>query len=565
MKKVLLLSLSSIVAASAVAYDGGKVFTDAYFQCVSPNGQYVVGDRLGNLSIYDRSLQDPITFLADDDNEYITGLGNSVSNTGIVLCNKNTTVEKPTYWYDGEWYEVSVPEGGYFGAQLHGITPDASRIVGCVDASGLPGTTYTSMQSPAYWDRQEDGSYGEYHLLPCPTKDFAGHEPQYITATYVSENGKVVAGQVFDRTGMYIQPIIYTQDDNGEWSYNMPLAAFYDITMCPEEPGEEPDRPSAKKMLTEEQMAQYNAAVDAWKAEGGSNATKPQYADFLTEEQAAELETAMADYEAAYAIWEEQMLAYNEFWDYLPRFAPNDIRMSPDGTVISTNNEMMINRWYSTYIPTVIDTATGELNTIYFEEQGEEPLIITQIIDANTYIAFNTIQAIKPSGFVINKGQYGEMSLTNIYDYLCNTTPEVKTWAEENLRHEVSTWDDELDQEVTGYEVYTGMTVTSADMSVIAISTSSEYWEDIPTPYAYVIDLNAESGVTNITVNNSKLGFDTTGNLTLGDDVTSAQVYDLSGRLVLSEGENASQLASGLYIIRALRNDGTTVAAKVRK
>lgn len=421
------------------------------------------------------------------------------------------------------------------------------------------------MQSPAYWDLQDDGSYGEYHLLPCPTKDFAGREPQYITATYVSDNGKVVAGQVFDRTGMYIQPIIYTQGENGEWSYKLPLAPYYDITLCPEQPGEEPEMPSAKNMLTDEQKAQYDADVATWKAEGGSNATKPKYADYLTEEQAAELETAMATYEDEYAVWEEQMLAYNEFWESLPRFAPNDIRMSPDGTVISTNNEQMINRWFSIYMPTVIDIATGELNVLYFEEQGEDPLIITQIIDANTYIAFNTLQALKPSGFVITTGDYGEMALTNIYDYLCNTTPEVKTWAEENLRHETTIWDDDADTEVSSYEVYTGMTIASADMSVFAISTSSEYWEDRVTPYSYVIDLNPESGVNNITVANTKLGFDATGNLNLGDDVTSAQVYDLSGRLVLSEGENASKLASGLYIIRALRNDGTTVAAKVRK
>lgn len=564
MKKVVLLSLSSLLVASAAAYDGGKVFTDTYFQSISPNGQYIVGDRLGSAFIYDRSLNTPITLLADDDHEYTTGLGNSVSNTRVVLCQEISS-SVPTYWYDGDFYEVSAPEDGYFGAQLHGITPDGSRIVGCVDASGIPGTTYTAMQSPAYWDLQDDGSYGEYHLLPCPTKDFAGREPQYITATYVSDNGKVVAGQVFDRTGMYIQPIIYTQGENGEWSYKLPLAPYYDITLCPEQPGEEPEMPSAKNMLTDEQKAQYDADVATWKAEGGSNATKPKYADYLTEEQAAELETAMATYEDEYAVWEEQMLAYNEFWESLPRFAPNDIRMSPDGTVISTNNEQMINRWFSIYMPTVIDIATGELNVLYFEEQGEDPLIITQIIDANTYIAFNTLQALKPSGFVITTGDYGEMALTNIYDYLCNTTPEVKTWAEENLRHETTIWDDDADTEVSSYEVYTGMTIASADMSVFAISTSSEYWEDRVTPYSYVIDLNPESGVNNITVANTKLGFDATGNLNLGDDVTSAQVYDLSGRLVLSEGENASKLASGLYIIRALRNDGTTVAAKVRK
>lgn len=559
MKKVLLLCLSSLAVASAAAYDGAKTFAEAYAQCASPNGQYFVGDQLGTLTIYDRTKDAPVILEYNDDYEYVTGLGNCVSNTGIVLCNQNPTVEKPTYWYNGEWFEVSVPEGGWFGAQLHGITPDGKRIVGTVDISGQPDATTSALQVPAYWDVNEDGSYGEYNLLPVPAKDFTGRDPQYITATYVSENGKVVAGQIVDRTGLYIQPIVYTQDDNGDWSYSLPLANIFDASKSPEYPGDEPEEPTAKSMLSEDQLAQYKADYEAWKQAGGSYADKPQYEDYLTDEQKEELEAAMEVYYADYDVWAEEMAAYNEFWESLPMFMFNDIRMSPDGSVITSTAQVMASRWSITYVPYVINLATNEVSQLSFEGNNE-PLVVTQIIDANTFLAFNTLQSEIPKGFVIKDGQ-----LIDIYDFICEASEEVKEWADENLLHTYELWDEETDDVYPVDISYSGMVVASQDLSVVSICTNSKYWGEGYTQYLHVIDLNATNGVTDVAVRDSKIGFDASGNLSLSDDIAGAQVYDLSGRLVVAEGDSASKLASGLYIVRARRIDGSAVAAKVRK
>lgn len=558
MKKILLLCLSSLAVASAAAFDGVKTFTGAYVQCASPNGQYFVGDQSGTLTIYDRSKDAPVILNYDDDHEYITGLGNCVSNTGIVLCNQNPTVEKPTYWYNGEWFEVSAPEGGYFGAQLHGITPDGKRIVGCVDASGLPDVANLAMQLPAYWDVNEDGSYGEYNLLPCPDKDFTGHDPQYITATYVSENGKVVAGQIINYNGMYIQPIVYTQDENGDWSYNLPLADIFDISKCPELP-DEPEMPTAKSMLTDEQNAQYKTDYDAWKAAGGSSADKPKYEDYLTDEQKAELQAAMEVYDEEYATWEEAMTEYNAFWESLPKFAMNDIRMSPDGSVITTTAQIMAGRWSFSFIPYAINLTTNEVSQLTFEGNNE-PLVVTQIIDANTFLAFNSLQSETPKGFVIKDGE-----LTDIYDFICAASPAAKEWAEETLLHHTEIWDEETEDLVPVDISYSGMVVASQDLSVVSICTNSRYWGDGYTQYLYVVDLNATDGVSDVVVRDTKIGFDASGNLSLSEDIAGAQVYDLSGRLVVAEGDSTSKLASGLYIVRARRVDGSAVAAKVRK
>ncbi len=233
MKKSLLLSLSGLATLSALAYTGAGVYTDASFQFVSPNGQYLVGDYFGNLTIYDRSKDAPLYLEMDEDTEYVTGLGNRVSDTGVILCATSLTPEKPTYYYNGEWYELTAPEDGWSGAFLHGITPDATRIVGCVDASGL-GDDYPMFQTPAYWDLQENGEYGEYQILPFPKSDLLGGTPQYVTATYVSDNGKVVAGQIVDSSGWFCQPIVYTQTEDGSWSYNLPLEQYFNTSDMPD-------------------------------------------------------------------------------------------------------------------------------------------------------------------------------------------------------------------------------------------------------------------------------------------------------------------------------------------
>lgn len=562
MKKTLLLSFSGLLAVSALAESGNKVFTEASFQCMSPNGRYIVGDRLGALSFYDRETN-KLEILSSDDYEYeyVTGLGNRVSNDGIVLCNQQQITDAPTYYYNGQWYKVDAPKDTYYGSQLHGITPDGSRIVGSIDATNLPDGNYMSMQTPAYWDRQDDGSYGEYHILPYPEKDFTGRYPQYVTATCVSDDGKVVAGQVVDRTGMYIQPIVYTQADNGEWSYTLPLESVFDASAAPEQPGDEPEQPTAKGMFTAEQLAQYNADMQTWRDNGSVRDDKPKAEDYLTEEQVAELAAATEKYEEEYAAWEEKMYAYNDFWDNLPRYAVNDIRMSPDGKVITTNKEVAYSRWESTYIPNVINLETGDVTSLEFDNV-KDALIVTQVINENTFLAFNTLMALTPKGYVIKDGV-----CTDLYDYLCATSSATKEWAEEVLRHEYSDYDEELDDYVTMYNTCTGLPCASADMTVFAFGTTSDYWgTPARTPYAYVVDLSTESGLSKVSVTaDSKLGFDANGNIVLGDDLRSAQVYDLSGRLVVADGESASSLSSGIYIIRALRNDGSTVAAKVRK
>lgn len=554
MKKILLLGLSGLATLSAVAYSGAGVYPDATFSYVSPNGQYVVGDYYGTLTIFDRNTDAPVIIEADDDYEYITGSGNRVSDNGIILCNRNPTSMKPTYYYDGTWYELSAPEGGWSGAQLHGITPDGSRIVGCVDASRLESGEYLSWQSPAYWDLQEDGTYGEYQILPCPKYDLFGDAPQYITATYVSDNGKIVAGQIIDRTGMCIQPIVYTQDADGNWSYNLPLGSYFDVSEMPEKPGEEPELLTAQGLLTKEQLDEYNADLADWK-ESGNQGTKPAYRDYLNDDQKAMLEAS----EAEYAVWEEAQLAYEDFKYNLPRFAMNDIRMSPNGMYITTNMEYAVSRFEIIYTPVIVNIETGDLEMVVTDNE-ECGLIATQVFDDGSILAFNTMNALVPAGYYCKNEQ-----CTPIYDYICNAAPEAKTWAEENLKHDIVDYDPELDEDVTKSIICTGLTVASADMSVIAVSANSEYWGQKRSQYGYLVDLSEQSGVDAIAVSESNIGFDANCALILGEDVVAVKVYDLSGRLLATDVETASNLSTGLYIVNAVYADGSVSTAKVCK
>ena len=75
---------------------------------------------------------------------------------------------------------------------LHSITPDGSRVCGMIGG----GSAYRNL--PIYCDIDANGNFSEPQVLPFPDKDFFGSRPQYCSATWMSDDGKTVAGQVKD-------------------------------------------------------------------------------------------------------------------------------------------------------------------------------------------------------------------------------------------------------------------------------------------------------------------------------------------------------------------------------
>lgn len=561
MKKVLLLTLGGMLATSAVALEP-QVYADAQWLAMSPNGQYAAGDWNGNLVIVDFVSGQRYDFAASEasDNLYIVGSGNAVSDNGVVLCSNKSQLTA-AYWYDGDWYDISVPKYSVDN-QLHGVTADGSRIVGIVDmvAGGS-----NVLNVPAYWDRNEDGSYGEYQLLPFPEADFRGAIPQYVTATCVSEDGKTIVGQYVDRSGRYCQPIVYKQATDGSWSYSLPLERYYDVSDMPENPGTYPAEPNFKDYTTPELYEAWYQAYKEYMASGYKKDMEPDWTEYASPEDQAIYIAVVEQWKEDCAAWMEAYEALEE-WNKthaFPEFQFNDVRLTVDGKFLVTTYSKLASGVAGTreavyiYTPWVVNVETGEVTEYFFGSN----VIATQIINEKTILAFNGIQAMSPTGYIVKDGECWDIA-----SYLKTNAPQYQTWVNDNINHPKNVYDPETDSVSKQDVYYTGMAVASRDMSVLGFWTQGDAWGDsVHDTYAYVVGLDGLGAVNTVATAESHIGFDAAGNLVLSDDICSAAVYDLSGRLVIADANNAGELASGIYIVRALRNDGKVLSVKICK
>lgn len=564
MKKSLLLACLGVVSASAFATQTPETLNGVSFQGMSPNGRYLVSQTYLDLTIYDLVSGDVYTYTNDDYNYYTIGNGNAVSDNGIVIA---STYEggNPTYWQDGQWYQVEVPKEDKINF-LNAVSADGSRIIGYVGLTDFGDEESGVMGAPAYWDVTEDGSYGECHILPYPTVDINGRAPQYVTSVSISDDGKTIVGQVVDNSGNTIQPITYTQNEDGEWEYKLLLSDLYTIDTddAPENPGPSPLAPEPSDYMDADQKAEYEADLAEWQAtyEG----TYPEPTNYMTDEQVDEYNAAMETWREEMNAWNEVAWAYDDwYWGMLesiPVFEFNDVKVSPDGKrLIATSAITDYETWTSYYVPWIIDIESGE----YLALDMGTNLSISSAVDGNTYFAYDDLN-LPVSSYIVTLGE--DMDVVPLEHYILEKAPDLEDWMADNLLHEYSDWDYDTNTEVTGEAIFTGATYASRDLSVIAFSCYP-YWDMSSAGFGCVVRLNNESGVQNVAVaEGGKIAMDANGNLVLDSEIASVNVYDLSGRLVLSANANeaaGSNLANGIYIVRGVRNDGSIVSAKLTK
>lgn len=561
MKKLLLLTVGGLVATSSFALEEPKVFENVAWQAISPNGKYLVSNIQSNLTIV--NLKDSVTYnyVYDDTYSYAIGVGNVVSNDGVVLC-ANTYDTPATYWFNGEWFELETPIEGF--TSINGITPDGSRIVGVISTSASDSDDFSISYAPAYWDRNPDSTYSTYHILPHPSTDFLGAPPQYVTAAEISADGKTIVGQVQSNSGVYHQPIVYKQDDDGNWTYTLLMQDKFTLEDIPAFPGDSPLYPEATDYLDEESLAAYNAQMAKY-WETWDDADYPNATDYMTDEARLKYEADKAKYEEEYKAWAILAGPYEEFMQTLDRRVPaielNNARISPDGSKIVMSQTISYysspDAWWpdSTSIaPIVIDVNTDSVASLDFGKT----MVVVQVLNDGTYLAYNGIDSDPMTGYIVKDGV-----CTDLYDYIRELSPELKSWAETNLVHEKQFYDLDTDSIYSIDVPYTGMPVVSADMSTIAFWCQTASWHDYAFSMGYVIQLggNETEGVHSIEVaRDGEIAIDAAGNLLLGEDIANASVYDLSGRQVTSHSLN-----KGVYIVRAQRLDGTVISAKVCK
>lgn len=574
MKKSLLLAVVAAMTIQAQAVDN-QVFEGIELTAISPDGKYVAGETYGTVTIINLETNEKWVYETDGSDEiyYSLGQGNIMSNTGIIT-GATTYMGDAAYWEKGQWQFL--PDDNDFLITLRGITPDGNMIVGSLGVDEV-GINSELMSVPAYWTRNEDGSWNSAKLLPHPEFDFTGRVPQYITAYYVSNDGNVIAGQVKDYSGFYCEPIIYTRDEAGEWSYTMIGHDLInkDDVVFPELPEEGPVYPTLEDFMTAKEKQAYDDALQAWNDEGTWDwATYPDLEDYATEEQKAMFAAAMVQYETESQEWQAKWDAFYEVMDEVNPtvFVYNNVFLSGDGkkylcTSIAPGEEqggggVLLTYQEDTFVPVMIDVATKEAT--FYDNEMQDGLMVSSIADDYTFLATAKMYS-EPVSYIFLEGKDSPVSLI---DYMAGRSQTTAEWMESNMVHDILTY--EFDEDWNAIEVMkkdvlvTGPVFCTPDLKKFT-SFAANLWDmEGPMSFSYVFE-DTTSAVE------AAAGYDFNVEVVAPSvlklsGVKSLKVYEANGMNVFNTAANGvvnTGLAGGIYIVKAESENGETLVKKV--
>jgi len=565
MKKVLLLSAVAAMSAAAVNAIEPQVLDDVMITKLSPDGNLAVSDMNGVVTIFDFANDKTYEYGMDEETyvSYTTGLGNAISSTGIIVGGKGD--ENPAYWENGEWKMLPVSEvNGVYGP--NGITPDGGVICGIVPSTSTGATTIL----PAIWTRNDDGSYSDYKILPHPSKDFSGRDPQYITAVCISNDGKTIAGQIQDYSGMLPQPIVYRMNDKNEWEYELIHPEMINVGNVEfPEWSPEPYRPEPEDFMTPENLAAYEEAYQTYIQNGYNPDLMPYPSEYMTPEEIAAFEEAAAIYNE----WLEKDNAIGDIVWSLPdegaaMFVYNNVALSGNGKYYGTTAQFIIDGEYK-YMPIIFDLETGD----FTKHSADKDISITFVADNGNALAGTVMDYFSISPMQAYALKSGEDTFVPLIDFLAYS-PVTVDWMKKNMSHDgVATgeYDEEGSLILEDNYMITGMPTANADMSVIATWTTSDLWDidnwEKPFAYSYLLTPGLNPTGIALPVDGANLAIAIVdGAIMLNGDAASVAVYDLNGRLVMNVANPGAKvettLASGFYIVKAVAANGEAVTVK---
>ncbi|MCM1490339.1 MAG: hypothetical protein NC095_05880 [Muribaculum sp.] len=571
MKKSLLFCMMCLTAAGMSAQAVPEVLPYLYGQKVSPDGKWIVGENPeGSIVVFDRT-DDPSK--AGVFEEVYFGNGNTFAADGT--CVGSTYSDEGVIYKDGEMIMVESLSTQKFCA-LNGITLDGSRICGTLSNPTMEkgGVMFV----PFYMDLNETGEYGDPVYLPYPDKDFTGHAPQYVSAVWISNDGKTMLGQVVDDSGMFIYPIVYKADASGEWSYTLPTESLWNPNHLelPEDPGDfnlkyvEPT-----DYMTAEQQQEYDEAYQNWQASGYDPDLYPNYVDFMSEDERAAYEKAAEEYNEAAATYNEKIQVYletrNQIYEESVPFLQNGFAMNSDGTKFAAASETYVDDPSSWWPVAVYETYVFDIeNGTYSKIESK----YTDIVPNQVLAGGEIIGSTPASGEITLSYVYlpGSSDYVPLEEYLATTNPGVAEWIDNNLMCYVLTdYDWETGEETYSEALNTGHASVSDDFSVIAsglfayMLPDEELAENVFITYVFA-DLQT-SGVNGVVASNSDVKVMRGGVLSVSNTVSDLAVYDLSGRklfnLANAKGNVNTNLKHGVYIVTYKDMEGNNQSKKV--
>lgn len=576
MKKVLLLSAVALCASQVQAVEP-TLLENVTINNLSPDGKWGASSAYGTLTIFDFKTGEKYVCAPDPDDyltSYYLGSSNCISNSGVVVGGVN--LDDASIWTNGEWHSLKATctDGT---RTAHSITPDGSRIVGMVAPMGSNG--YSGLMGiPGYWELNDDGTYSDFKQLPYPVVDFTNRIPQYISATSISDDGKFIVGQVRDNSGFWHCPILFKENEKGEWSFEVYHQELLNPTgvkfPSPEEIVPEVDCPDIQEYMSESQREAYNFAVDNYDWTGDY----PMPEDYIGEEEYKEYLKDCAPYIAWYNQFNEISAGIEACRAAgAVNFTFNNVYLSGDGKYFAMTSEKTVDNddplaWMpfkTVYSPCVFNLEKDE----YKLHEGDADLI-TSFISKNGDVLASTFgtDAMYTSAYILPAG---ETEFIPLEKYVEKVSPETFSWMKENMIHSCAVDVDENSGQPIYEEVMvTGLPTASADLTTFA--TWTETWsfeeminsvdEEFPTMITYVFTIDNPAGICVPSVADTISVEVADGVILVSGEVASLAVYDLNGRLVMNVANPGStvdaDLASGLYIVKAVAANGEAVTVK---
>lgn len=503
MKRAYLL-LSGLIASSVLLAQEPEIIPSMLALYMSPNGEWV-GSQAGYSALYNTRTGEMTSYAGG-----YFGFGNCIANNGMGVGDGDMGA---MIMYNGEMiYPENLNLNRYCSPAA--ITPDATRITGYMS---VPGGAYMEYV-PFVADMDENGNVGEPIALPVPEKDFFRRKPSYITAQCISEDGKTVVGMVTDGRGIFNYPIIFTEDEEGNWSYSTPSEPLFNPTHIeiPDNPWENsPSYPYPVNFMNGTAADAYEEAYSNWAAGVGP---QPLVEDFMTETQYQQYLDAYEKYNYWYEhqaeIIQEYVDIYNELLGTSPTFTSDILAIIPSGDYFMTHGGVIDEE--NNMVGKIFKfTRNGEIEEI----NGPEPTACPrQILSDGTLVVANTTMDGLGSWIRLPNSK----EFISIQDYLSPKYNGIAQWMNENLEN-------------------SGAVTVSDDLSVIVGGLTSDLLlnDDASSSFrfaSYIITGLEAAGVEEFSAMTSEGIYN---------------VYNLQGVKVLEtkDSELLKSLEKGIYII----------------
>lgn len=419
MKKTLLILSSLILPSMAIAEAPAGCSWDKTIYAIkmSPNGKWI-GSMAGDAAVFNVQTSEKTNYA-----DCFLGLGNTVADNGMAVGDSN---EAAVVMFNGKQIYPETTINRNFCA-FNAITPDATRVCGLVNPEKRGEVTvvpFVASIDPA------TGEVGELIELPYPSLDFFGAAPQFVTAVWISADGKCVVGQVQDWRGGYSYPIVFNEATDGTWSYNLPSKQLFNPTHIElpvnpwlnEPPFPEPEDFMSGLLLQAYQDA-YNAYINGW----GDNPIPEEYMTQAQYDAYAEaVETYNEWFEGSVERQKQYIRTYNEVLKTSPSFSDNDLAIDPNGKFmmirggVENNDGDMIGKIYR--------FSTTD-NSYEIFDLPNESLCPRLILSDGTVFA-STPQMEVPTSYIMLPG---EKEFTPIFDYFKTNYPVDYAWLQEEF------------------------------------------------------------------------------------------------------------------------------------